>query len=138
VGTFGGNTTACALSLKTLELMEERKLVERSAELGRKLQQLLEPLRNHPHVGDLRFFGFMAGIELVSDKEQKTPAPAGYVSRVIAACKNRGVLIGKNTDTVPEQNNVLTLSPPFIISDEELKLIVKAVQDALTEVTLEG
>jgi adenosylmethionine-8-amino-7-oxononanoate aminotransferase len=113
--------------------MEERKLVERAGELGQKLQELLQPLRDLPHVGDLRFFGFMAGIELVSDKEKKTPAPAGFVGRVIAACKKRGVLIGKNTDTVPEQNNVLTLSPPFVINDEDLELLAKVVTEAVEE-----
>jgi adenosylmethionine-8-amino-7-oxononanoate aminotransferase len=137
VGTFGGNATACAVSLKTLELMEDRKLVERAGELGQKLEKLLQPLKDYPYVGDLRFFGFMAGIELVSDKGKKTPAPAGFVGRVIAACKKRGVLIGKNTDTVPEQNNVLTLAPPFVISDEDLELLTKVVMEAIEEVTIE-
>ena len=133
VNTFGGNAAACALSIKTLELMEERRLVERSRELGEKLQRLLEPLWNHPLVGDMRFFGFMAGIELVSDKQRKTPAPADVVGRVITNCRKRGVLIGKNSDTVPEQNNVLTLSPPFVISDEELEWLAKVVIEAVEE-----
>lgn len=136
VNTFGGSAAACALSIKTLELMEERGLVERSRELGEKLQRLLEPLRNHPLVGDMRFFGFMAGIELVTDKQTKTPAPADVVGRVIAACKSRGVLVGKNSDTVPEQNNVLTLAPPFVIGDEELEWLAKVVIEAVEEAGL--
>jgi adenosylmethionine-8-amino-7-oxononanoate aminotransferase len=133
VNTFGGNATACALSLKTLELMDERKLVERSAELGEKLKELLKPLWEHPNVGDLRFFGFMAGIELVEDRAGKKPAPADFVGRVIASCKKRGVLIGKNSDTVPEMNNVLTLSPPLVISDQDLELLARVVIESIQE-----
>ena len=73
VNTFGGNAAACALSIRTLELMEERRLVDRSRELGEKLKGLLEPLRDQSLVGDMRFFGFMAGIELVSESRGKRP-----------------------------------------------------------------
>jgi taurine-pyruvate aminotransferase len=138
VNTFGGNATACALSLKTLELMDERKLVERSAELGEKLKELLKPLWEHPNVGDLRFFGFMAGIELVENREDKKPASAEFVGRVIAACKKRGVLIGKNSDTVPEMNNVLTLSPPLVISDRDLELLTRVVIESVQETGAAG
>ncbi|MGA9175158.1 MAG: aspartate aminotransferase family protein [Thermoactinomyces sp.] len=138
VNTFGGNATACALSLKTLELMDKRKLVERSAELGEKLKELLKPLWEHPNVGDLRFFGFMAGIELVENREDKKPASAEFVGRVIAACKKRGVLIGKNSDTVPEMNNVLTLSPPLVISDRDLELLTRVVIESVQETGAAG
>jgi taurine-pyruvate aminotransferase len=134
VNTFGGNATACALSLRTLELMEEKELVARCEELGQRMQERMMSLVDHPLVGDLRFFGLIAGVELVTDKETKTPAPPEIVGRIIAVCKSRGVLIGKNSDTVPEQNNVLTLAPPFIITDEELDLIVRVLQEALQEV----
>jgi adenosylmethionine-8-amino-7-oxononanoate aminotransferase len=38
---------------------------------------------------------------------------------------------------VPEQNNVLTLAPPFVISDEDLELLTKVVMEAIEEVTIE-
>ena len=133
VNTFGGNPTSCALAVRTLELMEKRSLVARSRELGRQLEQLLLPLQDHPNVGDVRVFGLLAGIELVVDKQSKTPVSPGFIGEVIALCKRKGVLVGKNGDTVPEFNNVLTLSPPFIISDEELQFIVQTVIGALEE-----
>ncbi|MCF8565333.1 aspartate aminotransferase family protein [Alicyclobacillus tolerans] len=133
VNTFGGNPTSCALAVRTLELMEKRSLVARSRELGRQLEQLLLPLQDHPNVGDVRVFGLLAGIELVVDKQSKTPVSPGFIGEVIASCKRKGVLVGKNGDTVPEFNNVLTLSPPFIISDEELQFIVQTVIGALDE-----
>jgi len=133
VNTFGGNAAACALAVRTLELMEERDLVRRAEELGLRLRELLKPLTSHPNVGDLRFFGFMAGIELVTDRETKTPAPVEFVNRVISGCKRRGVLVGKNSDTVPQFNNVLMISPPLVVSDEEVDLIAKVVVEAVQE-----
>jgi taurine-pyruvate aminotransferase len=135
VNTFGGNPVACAVALKTLELMEERNLVERCAELGQQLQQHLAPLAQHPNVGDLRFFGLLAGIELVENRRTKQPASAAFVGAVIAACKRRGVLIGKNGDTVPEYNNVLTICPPMIVSEEELRQLASTVVAAVEEVS---
>ena len=133
VNTFGGNATACALAVKTLELMDEREYVKRAEELGERLREALEPLAAHPNVGDLRFFGFMTGIELVADKATKEPAPLDFVGKVIAGCKRRGVIIGKNSDTVPQFNNVLTIAPPFVVTDEEVRLIAAVLGEALEE-----
>lgn len=135
VNTFGGNATACALAVRTLELMEDRDLVGRSQQLGQQLKSLLAPLAAHPNVGDIRTFGFLAGIELVEDKDTKKPASPQFVAQVVGACKRRGVIVGKNGDTTPELNNVLTLSPPFIVTDEEVQRIVDTVQAALAEVS---
>ncbi len=134
VNTFGGNPVCCAVAVRTLEIMEERKLVQRSADLGVKLQAKLAQLADHPNVGDLRFFGFMAGIELVADKSTKEPVSPEFIGKVIGECKKNGVLVGKNGDTVRNLNNVLTLCPPFILSEEELDLIVNTVINAIESV----
>jgi len=138
VNTFGGNPSACALAIRTLEIMEERDLVEKSRNLGTELRNQLAPLRQHPNVGDLRLFGFLAGIELVTDKDSKTPVSAEFMGKVIGACKRKGVIVGKNGDTVPGYNNVLTLSPPFVVSEAELLKITQSVTEAIEEVSAEG
>lgn len=138
VNTFGGNPVACAVARKTLEIMEERDLVARSAELGEKLQRKLSGLALHPYVGDLRHFGFLAGIELVTDKQTREPAPASFLGAVIAKCKQMGVLVGKNGDTAPGQNNVLTLCPPLVVSDAQLDFIVDTLVTALDATTADA
>nr|WP_188532490.1 aspartate aminotransferase family protein [Paenibacillus abyssi] len=130
VNTFGGNPVSCAVALKNMEIIEEERLVERAAVLGVNLRQKLEVLMNHPNVGDIRSFGLIAGIEMVEDKETKLPASADKVMFIMAECKNRGLLIGKNGDTVPGFSNILTLCPPFVTTDEDLDFIV----DTLVEV----
>ncbi len=56
---------------------------------------------------------FLLGIELVKDKITKEPADAALVQHVITACREKGLLVGKNGDTVAGYNNVIQLSPPF-------------------------
>ncbi|EPZ45725.1 aspartate aminotransferase family protein [Alicyclobacillus acidoterrestris] len=138
VNTFGGHPVACAVAIKTLEIMEEEHLVDRAAQLGQQLKTKLTPLANHLHVGDLRHFGLLAGIELVADKETKAPASPEFTAAVIAECKKRGVLIGKNGDTVRNFNNILTLCPPFIITDDELDHIVTVVKESIAKTTEQG
>jgi taurine-pyruvate aminotransferase len=134
VNTFGGHPVSCAVAVRTLEIMEEQNLVQRSAELGARLKENLSVLADHPNVGDLRFFGMLAGIELVADKSTKEPAAPAFVGKVIAECKRNGVIIGKNGDTVRNLNNVLALAPQFILKDEELDLITETVIRSLNSV----
>ncbi|WP_318153513.1 aspartate aminotransferase family protein [Paenibacillus vietnamensis] len=130
VNTFGGNPVSCAVALKNLEILEREQLVGRSAQIGRELTKRLDPLSGHPLVGEIRAFGSALGIELVVDKCTKEPAGAGIVSAILAGCKQKGLLVGKNGDTVPGFNNILTLSPPLSSTDEDIAFIA----DTLLEV----
>lgn len=135
VNTFGGNQVSCAVAIANLEIMEEEQLVERSARIGKELDRLLEPLKTHPNIGDIRLFGSACGIELVVDQQSKTPADADLVLRVISGCKSRGLLVGKNGDTVPGFNNIITLCPPLITTDDELAFIAGAITEALESIS---
>ncbi|SFS60651.1 aspartate aminotransferase family protein [Paenibacillus sp. BC26] len=135
VNTFGGNQVSCAVALANLAILEEEGLVERSAYLGQELGQRLQVLRTHPHVGDIRLFGSACGIELVEDHVSKVPAAADKMLSVIGECRRRGLLVGKNGDTVPGFNNIITLCPPLITSDEELEFIAGTVIAAIEALT---
>ena len=94
--------------------MEKENLFDRSRVLGNQmLSELIALLNDHPFVGDVRGKGLLIGIELVKDKQTKEPLDVTLVNQVIAACKQEGLLIGKNGATVAGYNNVLTLSPPL-------------------------
>ncbi|WP_139995549.1 aspartate aminotransferase family protein [Paenibacillus paridis] len=123
VNTFGGNPVSCAVALKNIEILEREELVARSAYIGKELLRRIKTLKAHPHVGELRIFGSAIGIELVEDKQTKEPAAAARVTSIIAGCKQKGLLISKNGDTVPGFMNILTLSPPLSTTDEEIVFI---------------
>ncbi|MEH7114824.1 aspartate aminotransferase family protein [Neobacillus niacini] len=135
VNTFGGNPAACALALKNLEIMENENLFDRSCDLGKQLvNELTTLLGDHPFVGDVRGKGLLLGIELVKDKQTKEPLDVSLVNQVIAACKHEGLLIGKNGATVAGYNNVLTLSPPLTIDQEDINFIIKTVSNSIKKI----
>ena len=133
INTFGGNPAACAVALKNIEILERERLIERSGELGERLMKDLANLTDHPYVGDVRGLGFLLGIELVENKDTKEPATAERVAKIIHSCKENGLIIGKNGDTVAGFNNVLTISPPLSCTDEDFDFIVAVLQKVFKE-----
>jgi taurine-pyruvate aminotransferase len=131
VNTFGGNPAACALAMRNLEIMEDEDLPARSAEMGEKLRARLARLEDHPNVGQIRHKGLLFGVELVEDRESRAPARAGKVAKVIAGCKQRGLIVGKNGDTVAGFNNVVTLAPPLIVDEEDIEFIAKTLKESV-------
>ena len=131
VNTFGGNPAACALALRNLEIMEEENLPAKSAAMGERLRAQLADLEDHPNVGQIRNKGLLFGLELVEDKGSRTPATADKVGAVIAGCKERGLIVSKNGDTVAGFNNVVTLAPPLIVTDDDLEFISGTLKESL-------
>jgi adenosylmethionine-8-amino-7-oxononanoate aminotransferase len=128
VNTFGGHPAGCAVAIKNMEIMEEEDLFGRSAKMGEQLRKELSGLEDHPNVGDVRNKGLLFGIELVEDKESKQPASRETVEAAISGCKEQGLIISKNGDTVAGFNNVLTLAPPLSITDDDLEFIAQALR----------
>lgn len=131
VSTFGGNPAACALAIKNMEIYENENLMENSRLKGGKLLAELRKLETHPNVGDIRGKGLLAGIELVKDKVTKEPLALEEVNKVIGYCKGEGLIIGKNGDTVAGYNNVLALSPPLNITNDDLEFIITTLTKAI-------
>ena len=59
------------VALANLDVIEREGLRQRASELGQRLNRGLKSLASHPHVGDVRGLGLMAGVELVADKATK-------------------------------------------------------------------
>src|ERR687886_992467 len=134
VNTFSGNPAACAVAVKNLEIMADEDLPGRSAALGERLREELTDLKGHPNVGDIRGRGLLFGIELVEDKEIKQPASTHMMDKVISACKESGLILRYNRDTTPGVNNVLVLSPPLSITDEDLAFIVETLKGSFEQI----
>jgi taurine-pyruvate aminotransferase len=128
VNTFGGHPAGCAVAVRNMEIMEEEDLFRRSAEMGERLRKQLSSLEDHPNVGDIRNKGLLFGIELVEDKETREPASTEKVAAAISGCKERGLVIANNADTVAGFNNVLTLAPPLSITNDDLGFIAEALK----------
>ncbi|MBK9007499.1 MAG: Isoleucine 2-epimerase [Anaerolineales bacterium] len=71
--TYGGNPIACAASLATIDLLEEKYLAN-AAEVGDYMKDALEEIQaRHTSIGDVRGKGLMIGVEFVKDKNTKEP-----------------------------------------------------------------
>lgn len=133
VNTFGGNPAACAVALKNLEIMEREQLIQRSYEWGEYIRKELIELADHSNVGHIRGKGLLLGIELVEDQRTKKPAKSELLNKVIADCKQQGLIIGKNGDTVAGFNNVITLAPPLSMEFEDVQFILDVLKKTFKE-----
>ncbi len=128
--TFGGNPTACAAALATLEVIEEEGLLGRAQEIGAVIRERLSTLQeDHAQLGDVRGVGAMVGLEFAFE-DGKTPNPAAAEAIVTHARDNGLILLPTGT-----YSNVIRLLPPINMSDDELdeglSKLESAVKNAL-------
>lgn len=115
--TFGGNPLACAVALKTLEVLEAQNLLQQVRERGAQLQALLEEkLGPDPRVVDIRGQGLMVGVEC--DRP---------VNALVGLALEEKLIINVTRDSV------IRLVPPLIISAEEVEMLVDRLQAALAK-----
>jgi adenosylmethionine---8-amino-7-oxononanoate aminotransferase len=129
--TYTGNPLGSAVALASLELFKQEKIIERMqpriAYLKQRLKRDFLPLA---HVADVRHWGFMVGVELVEDKNERRSYPTERRTgrKVILEARKRGVMIRPLGD-------VIILVPPLTIADEELKTLLDVTYDCIRVVT---
>jgi taurine-pyruvate aminotransferase len=133
VSTYGGHPASCRVALKNIEIIERENIVDRVAQLSESILSELHNLIELDKVGEVRGVGFLYGIELVEDKKSKKPVSDGYMNRILAACKEKGLIIGRNGDTVPGFNNVLIIAPPLSSTEDDLIFVVQTIKTVLHE-----
>lgn len=121
--TYGGNPLGAAVALATLEVFEEEHTLEQLEPKIERLREHLARIAEHPHVGDVRQRGLIAGIELVRDRETKEPYPWAERrgQRVCDHALTEGVWLRP-------LGNVVVIFPPLAISLPELDRICGAVE----------
>ncbi|WP_298492123.1 aminotransferase class III-fold pyridoxal phosphate-dependent enzyme [uncultured Maritimibacter sp.] len=135
ISTFGGCTAGPAAALENMRIIEDEGLVENAARMGERLTANLKKLEEkHPVIGDVRGIGLFQGLELVSDRDSKTPVAESQIAAVVAGCAERGVIIGASNRSVPGLNNVLCFSPALIARPADIDAITDAVDGALAQV----
>lgn len=133
--TFGGHPVACAVALESIKVIEEENLVYQSESKGKYLKDSLNNLMSkHPSIGDVRGLGLMCGVEIVLDKKTKTlstpPSKLGFAVR--SACRDEGLVLA-----ALEPGSVLLITPPLIITEAEIDILVSKLSRALLRVETE-
>jgi len=129
-GTYGGNPLACVAALAVIDVLQSEGFLERAQALGANVLARFQTMqRRFPVIGEVRGLGAMVGMELVEDRESKTPARAA-TAQVLAACLERGLLILKSG----VYDNVIRILVPLVISDEDLERGLNVLEEALAAV----
>lgn len=126
--TFGGNPVSCAAGLAVLDVIENESLQQSAMKRGEYIVNGLQKLaKDHECIGDVRGHGLFLALELVADREKRTPASA-LTARVVEELRNRQVISGF---TGPDAN-VIKLRPPMTLSVAHADLLLEALDASLT------
>jgi len=127
--TFGGHPVAAAAALANIAIIERENLVQQAADKGVYLQtELHKALDRHPAIGDIRGAGLFVGIEMVTDKETRTPMPGGKMMGWLSDQLLRRGLICRCDDRL---DPVIQLSPPLVISKSDLDETVNIIEQVI-------
>jgi 4-aminobutyrate aminotransferase-like enzyme len=128
--SYGGNPMACAAALASTEVIEEENLLERATHLGEIAMKRMQRMKaEHKIVGDVRAKGCLMGIELVKDREKKTPFDeAGQ--RVYQKAFAKGLA------WIPA-GHILRMSPPIVMEDDALLRGLDIIDEAIGETAKE-
>jgi adenosylmethionine---8-amino-7-oxononanoate aminotransferase len=128
--SYTGNPLACAAALASLAIFAGDDVFARNRATAARMATLAAPLRDLPHVADVRQAGMILAIELATDGIRATPFdPARRVGlRAYRAALERGVVLRPLGD-------ILYWMPPYCIDEEQLQLLAGTTRDAITEAT---
>jgi adenosylmethionine-8-amino-7-oxononanoate aminotransferase len=116
--SYTGNALACAAALATLDIFETDDVIARNRRTAARMAELAAPLRDHPHVADVRQAGMILAFELTRNGDRQTPFdPSARIGlHAYRAALDRGVLLRP-------LGNVLYWMPPYTVDDEALALM---------------
>ncbi|MBX9604566.1 MAG: aminotransferase class III-fold pyridoxal phosphate-dependent enzyme, partial [Bryobacteraceae bacterium] len=131
ISTFGGNPVTTTAAKAVIDFIDDHKLMINAAEMGAYISAKLHEMKaKFPLIGDVRGMGLMQTIELVEDREKKTPAPA-LTGEVMEACREMGVLVGRGGT----YSNCIRITPPLNIARSDVDQFAGALESALVRVS---
>lgn len=127
--TYMNHPVACAAGLANIEVIEEEGLVKKAAENGQYLLDRLQTLTKHGSVGDVRGMGMLAAIELVADKESKTPIQPENAAPdlLVELCWEKGVFVRSST------METLCIAPALTMDRPTIDIIVDTIDRSIPE-----
>lgn len=125
--TVAGNLLACARSLAMLNAIKEEDLLQNVSRIGDHIQNRFSELKSSLNcIGDVRGKGLLIGVELVTNKESKEPATS-LANSVVEDAYREGVLMAVSGI----HKNILKITPPLIVSEEQADKAVDIIAASL-------
>jgi 4-aminobutyrate aminotransferase/(S)-3-amino-2-methylpropionate transaminase len=127
--TSGGNAVSAAAGHELIRILEDEKLVENAANVGRYFTEAAWALQD-PWIGDVRFTGLLGGIELVKNRDSKEVLGKAELAKIKDHLHEQGMLI-----TVSGwHGNVLRLQPPLSFTNQMVDQFIAALRKTLQTV----
>lgn len=134
--TYLGHPVACAAALAVLERLVDDHVLDRVTPAGELLHQALQDrFGQHPYVGDIRGAGLFRAIEFVASRDTKDPWPPAQKlhAHLKRAAFEEGLICYPMGGTVDGAcGDHVLLAPPFILSDQEISILVDKLHAAVT------
>lgn len=130
--TYSANPLVCAVADAALDYLNKNNLVQRSKIMGEIFLQKLKPLEELPYVGQVRGVGLLLGIEFVQDKKTRAPLPesVNFSSKVTSRCFEDGLIVIAGVQGAYDgtRGEAMQISPPFIITEEQMDFVVATLR----------
>jgi len=122
--SYTGNALCCAAALAVLDLFAASDVIGDNRRRAERMRRAVEPLHDHPNVGEIRQTGMILAIEMVG--EDGLPPPAN---------ERRGLHVFRhglaNRALIRPLDNVVYLMPPYVIADDEIDHLGRVVADGI-------
>lgn len=134
--TYSHAPLPAAAGLAAVRYIRAHGLINRSADMGRRLHERLESLLGLPAVGDARGLGLLAGVEFVADKTTRNPfaRELRFAETFVDKAREAGLIVWPNVGQADGVNgDLVMIAPPFTISESEIEELVKIFMIALNK-----
>jgi adenosylmethionine-8-amino-7-oxononanoate aminotransferase len=137
--TFQAHPTACAAALAVQKIIKRDQILENVKAMGKILErELYHELSDLPHVGDIRGSGLFWAVEFILDPIKKTsfPVELKFCDRIVEVAVELGLNVLGNLGKTGEIDvELIIISPPYIVNENEIKSIVGLLKEAVCIVT---
>ena len=125
--TTGANPVSCEAALATIAMIEDQNLLQASTDKGNYVRKRIDAWTEQFNtVGNVRGKGLSIGIDIVSDKINKTRASEAAL-KICNRCFDNGVVI------IAVAGNVLRFQPPLVITYEQLDTALNVLEAAISD-----
>ncbi|MBY4611578.1 aspartate aminotransferase family protein [Rhizobium sp. 9T] len=130
--TFGGNSVAIAAARAVLDTILEEGLLDNAVKVGGEILDGLRSLqKKYDFVGDVRGAGLYFAVELVTDRDRKTPDMDRALAAVNALRDRRILISATGADA-----HILKIRPPLIFTSANAARLLEGVDEALRSVQI--
>ena len=130
-GTYLGNPVCCAAAIATIKIMEEKKLNERAAKIGKIFTDRFKKFAEFvPYIGDIRALGAMVAIEFVKEKGSQEPH-SDFCANFVSKCLEKNLIVLK----AGSMKNIVRVLSPIVITDDEVTRALNIMEESLRQLT---